>query len=625
MMHRDTPVRIPARSLSAYTRDFAKARAAFATGLAMAALFGASIGAHAQDPAATPAPAAPPSDQSAPAVAAPAAAQPPNNINLSNQKPAKVRKQREEKVVESKDTKAADKKLKKDNALAGVDPTLPDKALYDKAKDATKRGRYDVARLLLQDLLNTYPESAYMMASKLAIADSWYKEGGSAALIQAEQEYKDFITFFPNAPEAAEAQMRVGDIYFRQMDKPDRDYTNIMKAEEAYRLMLQQFPDSPLIPQARQRLREVQETLASRESDIAAFYATRQNLSAVIARYQTVVDTYPLYSQMDNVLIALGDAYETDARFYRNAKGPIPEAARARLLKIYEDQAYAAYSKVVIEHSAAPHVEDARDRIAAMGRPVPTPTPEQMAASAALENSRGQYTLSKRATVFFLHQADTVPAATVGEPPLVDPKATLAPTIFHQTVADYAAAMSPAANSPHPVNASLTPNTPAAAAPVAAAPAVVAPLAFQDVPPAGAGAPAGGSALVTNVPGGSGSTTSVGSSMGVEIVPSSGSTAAATAGGPPPAFPGSSPDAASTPAQPRDMTFGGKSAATPLAPIEKAADAPAPVNDVPAGGAKPVTPAVDANGKPIKPAFDKDTESSSKHKKKKGLAKLNPF
>ena len=115
-----------------------------------------------------------------------------------------------------------------------------------------------------------------MMRAKLAIADSWYKEGGSAALTQAEQEYKDFITFFPNAPEAAEAQMRVGDIYFREMDKPDRDYTTTVHAEEEYRLMLQQFPESTLVPQAQQRLREVQEVLASRESKSRASTRERQ-------------------------------------------------------------------------------------------------------------------------------------------------------------------------------------------------------------------------------------------------------------------------------------------------------------------------------------------------------------
>ena len=39
----------------------------------------------------------------------------------------------------------------------------------------------------------------------------------------------------------------------------------------------------------------------------------------------------------------------------------------------------------------------------------------------------------------------------------------------------------------------------------------------------------------------------------------------------------------------------------------------------------PAAQAGNANGKNPKPEFDKNDESSSKHKKKKGLAKLNPF
>src|SRR6185312_3605239 len=168
------------------------------------------------------------------------------------------------------------------------------------------------ARLDLQTLLNTYSDSEYGMRAKLAVGDTWMKEGGSAALAQAESEYKDFITFFPNTPEAAEAQMRVGDIYFREMDKPDRDDAKAQGAEREYRLMLQQFPDAPkeLIAQATQRLRDVQEMLATREAEDGDFYAGRENRAAAIAHFKTVEDTYPLYSRMDEVLIALGDQYE---------------------------------------------------------------------------------------------------------------------------------------------------------------------------------------------------------------------------------------------------------------------------------------------------------------------------
>ncbi len=229
----------------------------------------------------------------------------------------KSKKQKDDKVVQSKDTKKALRKEKKTDPLVGKDVGLPDKQLYDKALEQTKKGHFDVARLDLQTLLNTYPDSQYQMRAKLAIADSWYKEGGVAALTQAESEYSDFRVFFPNAPEAAEAQMRIGDIYFRQMDKPDRDYTKATHAEEEYRRMLTDYPDSTLVPQAKQRLRDVQEALATRESTIAAFYATHENWPATIARYQTVADTYPQYSHMDDVLIGLGDAYATEARAVR--------------------------------------------------------------------------------------------------------------------------------------------------------------------------------------------------------------------------------------------------------------------------------------------------------------------
>src|SRR5208337_3895002 len=168
------------------------------------------------------------------------------------------------------------------NPLANVNSKQPDKVLFDKAMVSLKKGRYDVARLTLQTLLNTYPDSEYRMRAKLAVGDTWFKEGGAAGLTQAEAEYKDFITFFPNAPEAAEAQMKVGDIYYKQMEKPDRDFTNTQRAEQEYRAMINQFPDSTLVPRAKQKLRDVQEVLAERETQIGLFYVSREQFPAAI-------------------------------------------------------------------------------------------------------------------------------------------------------------------------------------------------------------------------------------------------------------------------------------------------------------------------------------------------------
>src|SRR5438270_9714990 len=156
---------------------FPSVRAGSLAGLAIASLMISSLGAIAQVTGSS-------------QTTTDANGKPQETVTLS----ATPNKKKGDKVVQSKDTK---KELAKEKKIAPVDAGLPDKVLYDKAVDATKRGHFDVARLDLQTLLNTYPDSQYQMKAKLAIADSWYREGGTAALTQAEQEYKDFITFFP--------------------------------------------------------------------------------------------------------------------------------------------------------------------------------------------------------------------------------------------------------------------------------------------------------------------------------------------------------------------------------------------------------------------------------------------
>src|SRR5437762_2224183 len=200
---------------------------------------------------------------------------------------------------------------KVDNPLAKVDSKQPDKVLFDRGMDAMKHNRFDVARMTMQTLIATYPDSEFVARAKLALADSWYAEGGTAALAQAEQEYKDFETFFPNMPDAAEAQLKIANIHFSQMEKPDRDFTHAVRAEQEYRAVILQYPDNPkMVAEARTKLLEVQEVIAEREFRVGRFYYLRPSYPAAIARLQSLVDRYPLYSGADETLFLLGQSYE---------------------------------------------------------------------------------------------------------------------------------------------------------------------------------------------------------------------------------------------------------------------------------------------------------------------------
>jgi len=465
------------------------------------------------------------------------------------------------------------------NPLANVQSKQPDKELYDKAMVAMKKGRYDVARLDLQTLLNTYPESEYRMRAKLSVGDTWFKEGGSAALTQAEAEYEDFETFFPNAPEAAEAQMKVADIYYQQMEKPDRDYTNAQEAEEQYRKMINMYPDSPLVPRAKQRLRDVQEVLAEREFQIGSYYLSREDYVASIARLETVSDTYPLYSKSDQVLIDIGDAYAGEAHNVMIAKG-LPGAVRERMHTIYEDKAAAAYDKVITRYPMAPHVEDARDRLVAMNRAVPEPTEAAIAESDAEERSRQPLHFTDTVLDIIKRGPTVVEAVHVGEPTLDDPKRTLATDVTQQNRTIFVDAIN-AGRPPQPA-AAVTPTGPNE--PPRSDQPSTAPLQMQ--------APEGGTGV------------------GVEVVNA-------------PNGPAQTP-AAQTDANALVKSVGPTNTMLPAA--EKPAEAPIQVNDI-KPGENPQQPVTEtkANGKTKKPKANLSDESSSKKKKKKGLDKLNPF
>jgi outer membrane protein assembly factor BamD len=308
------------------------------------------------------------------------------------------------------------------NPMAGIDSKQPDKGLYDRAMDSMKRGRYTEARSLLETLINTYQESEYIARAKLALGDSWYAEGGTAAWTQAEAQYKDFQVFYPNMPEAAEAQLKVATIHYRQMEKADRDFGQAMRASEEYRNLIQQYPDSPLVAEAKQRLREVQEVLADRQFRIANFYYLRENFAASQARLQSLIDSYPLYSQVDEALYDLGSLYEKEAVNMKK-QNIANAAAKERMVAQFQKNAIDAYSRIVTRYPAMGRANDAKRRLQALNvSPLPEPTAEQLAQSKAEEQSRQNVRMTDEILGNFRKHPSVARASKVGEPNLDDEK-----------------------------------------------------------------------------------------------------------------------------------------------------------------------------------------------------------
>ena len=247
------------------------------------------------------------------------------------------------------------RKRKYENPIT-KDTQQPDKVLFDKSVADIERGRYEVARLTLQTLINTYDTSEYLAKAKLAIADSWFREGGSNGMAQAEAEYKDFILFYPTMEESAESQEKICMIHYKQMQKPDRDINQAMRAEEECRQMLTQFPNSKFAPQVGQLLRNIQEAIAEGEYRVGSFYHKKGSFPAAANRLQTLTDHYPIYSQADEALWQLGDAYSKMGNRFRERAGQ-------------------AYSRIVKDYPLSARVDEARQMLKTMEMPVPEADP----------------------------------------------------------------------------------------------------------------------------------------------------------------------------------------------------------------------------------------------------------
>lgn len=289
---------------------------------------------------------------------------------------------------------------------AGPDLTAsqePDRVLFEKSLEDIKNKRFEVARLTLQTLLNTYPDSDYLDRAKLAIADSWFQGGGTTGLTHAETEYKDFITFFPNSPHAAYAQYQAAMTHYRQLEKPDRDRTHTRRAEREFQLLLKNYADSEYVQDGVVKLKEVQEVLAESEYRVGRFYFIKQSYVAAAARLEELGAKYPNYSRRDDALWMAARAFE---------KMGIPNPERAALY----------YARLMEEHPLSGHVEDAQKELTARGKPIPQPSSEVLARARQEEELLAKHRRGLLGRMFgmFSGKPDTSPAHAKLGPPVLD-------------------------------------------------------------------------------------------------------------------------------------------------------------------------------------------------------------
>jgi outer membrane protein assembly factor BamD len=240
-------------------------------------------------------------------------------------------------------------KVKNENASAEG----RDRDLYNQASKKAEKGRYDEARLTYNVIITTYPDSAYLPLSKLAIADTFYLEGGTSNLQQAIGGYKDFAQYFPTHPKICEVKHRIAMSFMRQMGAYNREAQMAVQAEQQLKNAESACRNSPALEKVQTDLRTVQQVLGLHELDIARFYSDKRQAHKAAEGRRGIITNYPGFSYLDESLFRLGVSLVEQEQ---------PEEAAEY------------FTKLVRDYSKSEFAKKGREYLEKLGKQIPEPS-----------------------------------------------------------------------------------------------------------------------------------------------------------------------------------------------------------------------------------------------------------
>jgi outer membrane protein assembly factor BamD len=219
-----------------------------------------------------------------------------------------------------------------------------DRVIWEAGSEAMENRHWENARQHFRRIIESFPQSEYGPPARLAMGDAYFREGGIANYILATAAYREFLRIFPSHARADYAQFQAAESVFAQKHSPDRDQSPTRSALEEYQRLLDLYPDSQYAETARARIQDCRQSLARAEFLAGYFYQrTRRVYRAAIARYEGLLEEYPDYERIDEVLFRLAQALFAQKRVAE----ALPRLGR--LLEEFPDSEFADDAKELAE------------------------------------------------------------------------------------------------------------------------------------------------------------------------------------------------------------------------------------------------------------------------------------
>ena len=169
-------------------------------------------------------------------------------------------------------------------------PDQPPEVLAEQGIKNLKKKKYDDAIETFEMVRDRYPYSEQALLAQLKVADAYFFKKKYDEAVQA---YREFEKLHPTNKAVPYCIFREGQCFYRQRSTIDRDQTYTLKAIGEFKRLKQKFPDSEYTPKVEQYLARCRKDLAEHEFYVAEFYYRTKRYQAAIDRYQALTQEYP--------------------------------------------------------------------------------------------------------------------------------------------------------------------------------------------------------------------------------------------------------------------------------------------------------------------------------------------
>ena len=202
-------------------------------------------------------------------------------------------------------------------ATTDLDPSKwPAERFYNEAKEALSDGDYETAIKRFEDLEIHHPFSNYTQQAQLEVAYAYYKYDEPDSAIAAADRY---IKLYPRADNVDYAYYLRGLVDFERglasldlalgLDVTKREPKSAKSAFTYFEELIKRFPNSQYVEDAKLRMIDLRNRLATYELYVADYYMRRGAYLSAVNRCKEVLENYPQTPAIPDALVIMVQAY----------------------------------------------------------------------------------------------------------------------------------------------------------------------------------------------------------------------------------------------------------------------------------------------------------------------------